>query len=189
MSQRTERVDELLRQEIGDILSRELADPRVGFATVTEVETAPDLRHARVWISVIGQKGERDETIATLQRAMSFVRRELGTRLRLKRIPELHVRLDDSAERGTRVLQLITELESGGTPESDAPPDESLPTPVPRLRREGDAPDVGETPDAGVTEPTPDAPPGAGRRPAAPARRRGNVPGAAARRRRPPNRR
>ena len=87
MSQRTERVDELLRQEIGDILSREVSDPRVGFATVTEVETAPDLRHARVWISVIGQRGERDETIAALQRAMSFVRRELGTRLRLKRIP------------------------------------------------------------------------------------------------------
>src|SRR5918997_3198559 len=142
MTQRTERIDELLRQEIGELLSREVSDPRVGFATVTEVETAPDLRHARVWISVIGQKGERDETIAALQRAMSFVRRELGTRLRLKRIPELHVRLDDSAERGTRVLQLITELEAGATPEAEAPPDESLPTPVARLRREGDAPDA-----------------------------------------------
>src|ERR671917_162922 len=75
MSQRTERIDELLRQEIGDILSREVADPRVGFATVTEVETAPDLRHARVWISVIGQRGERDETIAALQRTTSRVAR------------------------------------------------------------------------------------------------------------------
>src|ERR687894_2474096 len=141
MSQRTKRVDELLRQEITSLLTRDVADPHIGFATVTEVETSPDLRHARVWVSVIGQKGERDETIAALNRAMPFVRRELGTRLRLKRIPELHVRLDDSAERGTRVLQLITELESGATPESEAPPDESLPTPVARLRREGDAPE------------------------------------------------
>ena len=141
MSQRTERVDELLRQEIGEILTREVSDPRIGFATITDVETAPDLRHARVWVSVIGQHGERDETIAALGRAMPFVRRELGRRLRLKRIPELHVRLDDSAERGTRVLHLLHELEEGKLPDEDAPPEESLPTPVPRLPRPDDAPD------------------------------------------------
>src|SRR5688500_3262785 len=140
MSQRTERIDELLRQEIGELLSREVADPRIGFATVTEVETAPDLRHARVWISVIGQRGERDETIAALQRAMSFVRRELGRRLRLRRIPELHVRLDDSAERGTRVLHLLHELEEGQLPEDVPPVGESLPTPLPRLPNAEDDP-------------------------------------------------
>jgi len=107
MTQRTKRVDELLRQEISQILSREIADPEIGFATVTEVETAPDLRHARVWFSVIGQKAERDQTVRALERAMVYVRRQLGTRLRLRRIPELHVRLDDSVERGTRVLQLL----------------------------------------------------------------------------------
>jgi ribosome-binding factor A len=57
MTQRTERIDELLRQEISAILSREVADPRVGFVTVTQVETAPDLRHAKVWVSVIGWTG------------------------------------------------------------------------------------------------------------------------------------
>ena len=61
MSQRTERVDELLRQEIGALLAKEVADPRLGFATITEVETSPDLRHAKVWVSVIGQKGDRDD--------------------------------------------------------------------------------------------------------------------------------
>ena len=106
MSQRTERVDELLRQEIGEILARGVKDPRVGFATVTEVETSPDLRHARVWVSVIGSDPERAATLAALEGAMGFVRRELGGRLRLRRIPELHVALDDSAERGTRVLHL-----------------------------------------------------------------------------------
>ena len=142
MGQRMERVDELLRQEIGSIISRDLADPRLGFATVTAVETSPDLRHARVWVSVIGQPDERTETIAVLGRATAFIRRELGSRLRLKRIPELHVRLDDTAERGTRVLHLLNELEAGHEVEVDAAPltGESLPTPVPRLPHVGDAP-------------------------------------------------
>jgi ribosome-binding factor A len=141
MSQRTERVEELLRQEIGSIVSREVADPRVGFATITSVETTPDLRHAKVWVSVIGQPAERDATVAALRRAMPFVRRELGSRLRIRRIPDLHVQLDDTAERGTRVLQLLSELESGVTPDTDAPLGESLPTPVARLPHAGDLPE------------------------------------------------
>jgi ribosome-binding factor A len=141
MTQRTDRIDQLLRQEIGEILAREVADPRIGFVTVTDVETAPDLRHARVWVSVIGQPSERDTTLAALDRAMPFVRRELGTRLRLKRIPEFQVRLDESAERGTRVLHLLHELEEGHVPVDEAGAGESLPTPVPRLPRPDDRPD------------------------------------------------
>jgi ribosome-binding factor A len=140
VSQRTDRVDELLRQEIGAILEREVADPRIGFATVTDVETTPDLRHARVWVSVIGSEDERRATVVALQRAMGFVQRELGHRLRIKRIPALHVELDDSAERGTRVLRLLDELEAGHVPD-DLPIGETLPTPVPRIGRAGDAPD------------------------------------------------
>lgn len=140
VSQRTERVDELLRQEIGLIVSRDIADPRVGFATITSVETTPDLRHAKLWVSVIGQPAEREATVAALRRAMPFVRHELGTRLRIKRIPDLHVHLDDTAERGTRVLQLLSDLEAGVIPETDAPPGESLPTPVARLPHPGDLP-------------------------------------------------
>ncbi len=140
MSQRTERVDELLRQEIGSIITRDVADPRVGFATITSVETTRDLRHAKVWVSVIGQPAERDATVAALQRAMPFVRHELGGRLRIKRIPDLHVHLDDTAERGTRVLQLLSELEAGVIPESESPAGESLPTPVARLPHPGDLP-------------------------------------------------
>jgi ribosome-binding factor A len=142
VTQRTDRIDELLRQEIGAILTREVGDPRIGFATVTDVETVPDLSHARVWVSVIGQPGERKATIAALARAMPFVRRQLGTRLRLRRIPELHVQLDETAQRGTRVLQLLAELEAGGAPDDTAPAPESLPTPVARLPHEGDAADA-----------------------------------------------
>ena len=138
MSQRTQRVDELLRQEIGALLTKEVADPRIGFATITDVETSPDLRHAKVWVSVIGGQTDRVDTVRALQQAMGYVRHQLGQRLRIRRIPELHVHLDDSAERGTRVLHLLTELEAGADPDSIAPFNESLPTPVPRLPHEGD---------------------------------------------------
>ena len=138
MSQRTDRVDELLRQEIGQILAKELADPRIGFATITDVETSPDLRHAKVWVSVIGGKTDRTETIRALQASTGFVRHELGKRLRIKRIPALHIHLDDTAERGTRLLHLLSELESGVDPQEVTPFNESLPTPVKRLPHEGD---------------------------------------------------
>ena len=149
MTQRTEKVDELLRQEITSIVARDVADPRVGFVTITGVETTRDLRHAKVWVSVIGQPAERDATVAALGRAMPFVRHELGTRLRLKRIPDLHLLLDDTAERGTRVLQLLNDLEAGATPSDATPTLEPLPTPVARLPHEGDLGD----------EPPPAAPP------------------------------
>jgi ribosome-binding factor A len=176
MSQRTERIDELLRQEIGTLLATEAKDPRIGFATVTQVETAPDLRHARVWVSVIGSEAEQAETLEALRHTMHFIRRELGVRLRLKRIPELHVRLDDSLERGTRVLQLLHELEEGHTPPESAT-EPGLPTPVARIPREGDTPEP--TPGFPV-EPTRKRrrrPPAAGPRPGGPARprRRGSV--------------
>jgi ribosome-binding factor A len=138
MSQRTDRVDELLREEIGAIVARDIADPRVGFATITDVETSPDLRHAKVWVSVIGSEADRRATIAALGRAMGYVQHELGRRLRLKRIPALHVQLDDSVERGTRVLRLLSDLEAGNPPVSQ-PSGETLPTPVARIRHEGDA--------------------------------------------------
>ena len=150
MSQRIDRVDELLRQEIGAILTKDVQDPHIGFATVTDVETTPDLSHAKVWVSVIGTSAERRETLAALERAMAFVRRELGARLRLRRIPALHVALDDAAERGTRVLRILDELGAGdiegGEAIIDTPRGESLPTPVPRVRRDGDAPDPIEPP-------------------------------------------
>jgi ribosome-binding factor A len=154
MSQRTQRIDELLRQEIGAIVTRDIADPRIGFATITSVETTPDLRHAKVWVSVIGQPAERQAAIAALRHAMPFVRHELGGRLRLKRIPDLHVQLDDTAERGTRIQKLLSELESGTIPDADAPAPESLPTPLARVPHPGDLPDE---PPSAVPPPVPPA--------------------------------
>ena len=143
MSQRTDRVDELLRQEIGG--DRRRGTWRIrgsGSSRSPSVETTPDLRHAKVWVSVIGQPAERDATVAALGRAMPFVRHELGKRLRLKRIPDLHVQLDDTAERGTRVLQLLDELEAGAVPGRDRRrSSRRCRRPVARLPHEGDLAD------------------------------------------------
>ena len=142
MSQRTERIDELLRQEIGQALERELTDPGIGFVTVTDVETSPDLAHAKVWVSVIGTDEQRKATLSALRRAMPYVRHSLNSKIRLRRIPELEVRLDDSLVRGTRVLHLLDEIVAGHDPEEATAPLESLPTPVARLPHEGDAPEL-----------------------------------------------
>jgi ribosome-binding factor A len=140
LTERTARLDELLREEISRVLSRDVQDPRLGFVTVTHVDVAPDLRNATVWVSTIGQPDERRDTLRALVHAMPYVRRELRV-LRLRRIPELHVKLDDSVQRGTRVLQILHELEEGG-----APPDpvvtETLPTP--RMGRPADEDDAEE---------------------------------------------
>ena len=150
MTQRTRRIDEQLRQEIGQALEREVSDPRIGFTTVTKVETSADLSYARVWVSVLGSPAERKQTLAALRGAVPFIRRSLGAKLRLRRIPSLDVRPDDSLERGTRVLHILDELERGVDPEGDPAVGRSLPTPVRRLGQEGDAPEPAPDP---VAEP------------------------------------
>jgi ribosome-binding factor A len=127
MSERTARLDELLREEISAVIARDVDDPRVGFVTITDVEVAPDLAHAKVWVSIIGSDEERRTTLRALARAMPFIRQRLGV-LRLRRIPELHVRLDTTAERGTRLLRIIEALERGGEP-AESERRETLPTP------------------------------------------------------------
>jgi ribosome-binding factor A len=128
MSERTARLDELMREEISSVIQREVDDPRIGFVTITDVEVSPDLRHASVWVSVIGTADEKRQTLRALSRAMPFVRQRLG-KLRLKRIPDLHVKEDDTAARGTRVLQILDDLESGGEGAVPEIP-ETLPTPT-----------------------------------------------------------
>ena len=98
VSERTARLDQLLREEISALLAREIADPRIGFVTVTDVDVTPDLAHATVWVSVIGNADAQRRSLAALARAMPYVRHRLGG-LHLKRIPELHVRADESAQR------------------------------------------------------------------------------------------
>jgi len=128
VSGRTKRLDELLREEISGVLQREVDDPRIGFVTITDVEVTSDLSHANVWVSVIGAPEEKKQTLRALSHAMPFVRQRLG-KLRLKRIPDLHVKEDETAARGTRLLQILQGLEDGGDGVVPAQP-ESLPTPT-----------------------------------------------------------
>lgn len=111
MSQRTDRLDSQIRQELMDLLQREMKDPRVGFATITRVETARDLGHARVFVSIYGSDEERQRSMAALEDARAWLRRRLGERLRLRHVPELSLRADDSIAGGDRVLRLLREIE------------------------------------------------------------------------------
>lgn len=106
---RTDRVDELLKEEIAAILG-EVRDPRVGFVTVMDVRTTPDLRHARVWVSVMGEEAEKEETLAALRRAAGFVRARVGEEITLKYLPAIEFELDRSLERAARIDHLIDEM-------------------------------------------------------------------------------
>lgn len=111
MSQRTDRLDSQIRQELMELLQREMKDPRVGFATVTRVETARDLGSARVWVSVLGTDEERDDAIRALTDAAPWLRRQLAGRMTMRHVPQLVIRHDDSIEAGDRVLRLLREIE------------------------------------------------------------------------------
>jgi ribosome-binding factor A len=102
-----QRLAEALRDEIGAILEGELADPRVGLATVSEVQLAPDGRSARVFVAVAGDEKQAQDTMAGIESAKGFIRRELAERLQLRHAPELHFVLDQSEQYGARIDQLL----------------------------------------------------------------------------------
>ena len=106
---RAERVSDQMKQEIADILMRKIKDPRIGFVTVTDVEVADDLRNAKVFVSVYGS--EKAATLKGLESAAPFIRSELGRRMRMKFIPELLFRYDDSVERGAHINELLHEIQ------------------------------------------------------------------------------
>ncbi len=115
MTRRTSRVNDLLREELSELIQREVKDPRVaqGLTTIIEVEVSPDLRHATVFVSHLGDEAERDEVIRGLQRAAHFLQTELMHRLDMRRVPELVFRFDPSIERGARLASLIHEVNTG----------------------------------------------------------------------------
>ena len=110
MSQRTDRLDSQIRQELMQLLQREMKDPRIGFATVTRVETARDLGSAKVWVSVLGTLEEQQAALKALTDAAPWLRRQLGSRLTIRHVPQLVIRHDDSIEAGDRVLRLLNEI-------------------------------------------------------------------------------
>jgi ribosome-binding factor A len=112
---RMRRVDEAVRQVIGDAVAHDLKDPRVGFVTVTDVKTSPDLRRARVYVSVLGTRKTRRTSLDGLASAHGFLQRRVASELRLKHTPELEFILDDTAERAFRLERLIDREVGGGS--------------------------------------------------------------------------
>jgi ribosome-binding factor A len=101
------RVNEVIREVLGAAVSTELKDPRIGFVTITAVDTSPDLRSARVYVSVLGSPEEREATLAGLRSSHGFLQGRLASELRMKRTPTLSFLYDDSVERGMRMSKLL----------------------------------------------------------------------------------
>lgn len=121
---RTDRINEQLRQEISLLLRAEVRDPRVALATITEVVTSRELDHARVYVTALGDEAEKAEVLAGLQSAAAFLRIQLGKRLRMRRVPELHFEIDRKLENALRIESLLREAlpdaEHSGEPDEAA---------------------------------------------------------------------
>jgi len=123
MSNRPERVAQLMRREIAEVLMRRLRDPRVsGMVSVTDVEVSHDLSSARIFVSIMPDGPERQRSLAALQSAAGYIRHELAPRLGLREVPELRFVLDTSIERGARVDDLLRRIERGESLEDEDQP-------------------------------------------------------------------
>ncbi|MBL0388957.1 30S ribosome-binding factor RbfA [Tumebacillus sp. ITR2] len=112
---RVSRVGEQIKKEIVDIVRTEIKDPRVGFVTITGVEASGDLQHATVFVSVLGNDDQRKGSLDALQKATGFIRAEVGRRIRLRRTPELHFKLDTSLDYSTRISEVLRDIKEGET--------------------------------------------------------------------------
>jgi ribosome-binding factor A len=108
VTRRQKQVSSLIQKELGDLLEKRVSDPRLDFATITAVEISPDLRHAHIFVSVMGNQ---QEAMEGFDHAASFLRHELSPRLALRYMPELTFHLDNSLERGERIDQLLEEIQ------------------------------------------------------------------------------
>ena len=110
MSHRANRVGEQMKKELGDIIGRKIKDPRIGFVTVTDVEVTGDLQQAKVYISVLGDEEQRENTLKGLAKAKGFIRTEIGHRIRLRKTPEIIFEWDESIDYGNRIDTLLHQL-------------------------------------------------------------------------------
>ncbi|HEY7778984.1 MAG TPA: 30S ribosome-binding factor RbfA [Ktedonobacterales bacterium] len=128
---RQDQLGEQIAEDLSDLIRNRMKDPRVGFASITQVELSADLRHAKVFVSVMGNPDEQKETMRALDHANGFLRHELAQRLNIRYTPDIVFRLDESIARGARVLELMrqvhtdeprTRSESSGTSDVASPP-------------------------------------------------------------------
>ncbi|KGR80311.1 30S ribosome-binding factor RbfA [Ureibacillus manganicus] len=110
MSLRSNRIGEQIQKELGEIITRKIKDPRVGFVTVTDVRVTGDLQQATVYITSLGNEKERQETLNALVKATGFIRSEIGQRIRLRRTPEITFEFDASVEYGNKIEELLRSI-------------------------------------------------------------------------------
>lgn len=107
---RANRVAEQMKKELGEILTRKIKDPRVGFVTVTDVEVTGDLQQATVYISVLGDDAKKQDTLLGLAKAKGFIRSEIGNRIRLRKTPEITFEFDEALEYGNRIETILRDI-------------------------------------------------------------------------------
>ena len=116
ITRRAERVSNLIRQEISELLQEQVNDPRLSsLISITEVTTSSDLNQAKIFVTILGNKSDKSEMLQGFKTASSFFRRELSRRLTLRHVPELSFHFDDSIERGSNILKLIEQVSSENT--------------------------------------------------------------------------
>jgi len=131
VTRRTRQVGELLREELTDIIRREVKDPRIGFMSITTVDVTPDLRAARVYVSVLGTDDERSATLDALHSAAKFIRFHLKPRLRMRQIPDLDFRDDRSMEYAQGISATLQEIQASSPSPGSAGAENEHGTPVP----------------------------------------------------------
>jgi ribosome-binding factor A len=122
---RASRVGDQIRAELADLLVREVHDPGIGFLTIVHVKVSPDLQQASAYYTTIGDEKARKETAKALGRATPFLRRQIGRRLRLKRVPELAFFFDDSIEKNDRIERILQDISTERASQPDQPRNES----------------------------------------------------------------
>lgn len=119
MSLRANRVGEQMKKELSDIIGRKIKDPRIGFVTVTDVQVTGDLQQAKVFISVLGDDEQKENTLKGLAKAKGFIRSEIGHRIRLRKTPEIIFEFDESVDYGNRIESLLHQLHNEEKNESE----------------------------------------------------------------------
>jgi ribosome-binding factor A len=107
---RVNRIAEQMKKELGEIISKKIKDPRIGFVTVTDVSVTGDLQQAKVYISVLGDEDKKQDTLVGLAKAKGFIRSEIGRRIRLRKTPEISFEIDEALEYGNRIESLLRDI-------------------------------------------------------------------------------
>lgn len=110
MSKRVNRIAEQMKKELGEIIIQKVKDPRIGFVTVTDVEVTGDLQNATIFISVLGSEREKADTLKGLNKAKGFIRTEVGSRIRFRKVPEIEFEFDESIAYGNKIQSLLTQV-------------------------------------------------------------------------------